>query len=125
MAKDCPREANTGTLASQKSGGCMTKRLDVKREDEIFMDSHPEMFDPSHRAQITKEVLEIAKEQGIPPSKVMEAFQRGDPAMRSAVAQGEWYRAAKSRIDARKDDGGDLSVRKAARILARRRGTHD
>jgi hypothetical protein len=100
-----------------------TKRVDIAHEDQIFTEAHPQMSDPVHRAEITAAVLELAREQGISRAKLMEAYQRGDPTFRSAVAQGEWYRAAKERIDQRKDDGGDLSVRQASRLLARRRGT--
>jgi hypothetical protein len=95
----------------------------TKRQDAIFHRAHPQMSDPTHRAEIVQEVFDIARERGIPNSKLMEAYNRGDPQFRSATAQAEWYRAAKERIDDRKDHGGDLSAKQAARMLARRRGT--
>jgi hypothetical protein len=95
----------------------------TKREDEIFGRAHPQMSDPTHAAEIAQEVFDIARERGIPRAKLLEAYERGDPQFRSATAQAELYRAAKERIDDRKDHGGDLSTRQAARILARRRGT--
>jgi hypothetical protein len=93
--------------------------IDTKKEDAAFDHAHPQMRDPKHRAEITKEVFEMAKELGIPRSTVQEAYNQGVPQIRSATAQAELYRLAKERLDDRKPN---LSPREAARILLRRRG---
>jgi hypothetical protein len=101
----------------------MKRPLDLKREDRIFTEAHPAMNDSVHRTETMQAVFELAKEEGISREKMMEAYNKGDPTVRSAVAQAQWYRRARERVDQRKDHGGDLSVRQASRLLSRRRGT--